>query len=53
MGGGLINQWESGSVRIRGKKARQERGKPLVGVEKKGGGYGGREGNTILFSDRE
>lgn len=35
-GGGLINQWESGSVRIRGKKARQERGKPLVGVEKKG-----------------
>lgn len=38
MGGGLIDQWESGSVRIRGKKARQERGKPLVGVEKRGGG---------------
>lgn len=34
-------------MRIRGKKARQERGKPLVGVEKKGGGTGEEKG--ILF----
>lgn len=36
-------------MRIIGKKARQERGKPLVGVEKGVGGGGRGEEKGILF----